>query len=172
MSKQHAAPTRTASLCRTRLGWVYLERTTRGLSRVDLPAKVKPRSPAGPGARFVEDSLLAKASELIRRYCEGEVVSFDLPLDLEAVPLGMRALLTAARRIPYGRTRSYGWVAARAGRPRAARAAGQAMARNPLPLIIPCHRVIGADGSLVGYGGGLALKRRLLELERAALKGR
>jgi len=172
MSKQHVASTRAATLCRTKLGWVYLERTAKGLSRVDLPAKAKPPRPAGRDATFMEDSLLAKASELIRRYCKGHVVTFDLPLDLGGVPPAMRELLAAARRIPYGQTRSYSWVAGRAGRPRAARAAGQAMARNPLPLVIPCHRVIGADGSLVGYGGGLTLKRRLLKLECAALKGR
>jgi O-6-methylguanine DNA methyltransferase len=76
----------------------------------------------------------------------------------------------ACRRIPPGETRSYAWLAAAAGRPRAVRAAGQAMARNPWALIIPCHRVIGSDGGLHGYGaGGLKVKARLLEMERAGL---
>ena len=74
----------------------------------------------------------------------------------------------ACQSIPRGETRSYAWLATQAGRPGALRAAGQAMAHNPIPILIPCHRVIGSDGSLYGYGGGLKLKQRLLDLERAA----
>ena len=71
------------------------------------------------------------------------------------------------RTIPYGETRSYGWVASHLGLPKAARAVGQALGRNPLPIIIPCHRVISSDGGLGGFGGGLGLKESLLRLERA-----
>jgi O-6-methylguanine DNA methyltransferase len=71
------------------------------------------------------------------------------------------------REIPYGQTRSYGWLAARAGKPQAARAVGQAMAANPWPIIVPCHRVVSSNGHLGGYGGGLGMKERLLRLEGA-----
>ena len=88
-----------------------------------------------------------------------------MPLDLAGLPPFHEKVLAAARRISYGRTATYGELAARAGSPRAARAVGQAMAHNPVPLIIPCHRVLAAGGRLGGYGGGLDLKRRLLGLE-------
>ncbi len=87
------------------------------------------------------------------------------PLDLTAVPAFSRRVLEAARRIPPGQVRTYGQLAREVGRPGAARAVGQAMARNPVCPLVPCHRVVGADGSLTGFGGGLALKRRMLALE-------
>jgi O-6-methylguanine DNA methyltransferase len=80
-----------------------------------------------------------------------------------------RAVLTAIQKIPFGETRSYGWVARAIGKPRASRAVGQALGANPIPIIIPCHRIIASDGSLGGYGGGLPLKRKLLTLEGAML---
>ena len=89
----------------------------------------------------------------------------DVTLDVEGVAPFTLAAWEACVRIPKGETRSYGWLAAEAGRPGAARAAGQAMARNRFPPLVPCHRVIGSTGSLHGYGGGLALKARLLEAE-------
>ena len=95
----------------------------------------------------------------------------EIALDLEDAPPFFAAAWEACRRIPPGETRSYRWLAAEAGRPLAARAAGQAMARNRLALVIPCHRVIGSDGDLHGYGaGGLAVKAQLLEIERAQVK--
>ena len=97
----------------------------------------------------------------------GEPGTTSRTRDNGAAGVSRRALL-AARSIPYGQTRSYGWLAARAGSPAAARAAGQAMARNPIPLLIPCHRVLGAEGALTGFGGGLRTKRALLELEGVA----
>ena len=92
--------------------------------------------------------------------------SFDLPLDPRGTSFQRRvwAALTA---IPWGETRTYAQIAAAVGSPRAVRAVGQANHRNPIPILIPCHRVVGADGTLTGYGGGLELKRKLLELEGA-----
>ena len=90
--------------------------------------------------------------------------TFDLPLDPRGTAVELR-VWAALRTIPYGETRSYGAIAAAIGSPRAARAVGMANHRNPLPILIPCHRVIGADGSLTGYAGGMAAKRRLLVLE-------
>ena len=90
----------------------------------------------------------------------------DLTLDIDDAPKFHRAAWEACRSIPLGETRSYAWLAAQAGRPRAYRAAGQAMARNRVVLVVPCHRVIGSDGGLQGYGaGGLAVKDRLLKIE-------
>ena len=89
----------------------------------------------------------------------------DVPLDVEGVTPFILSAWQACVRIPKGETRSYGWLAAEAGSPMAARAAGQAMARNRFPPLVPCHRVIGSTGSLHGYGGGLELKARLLEAE-------
>lgn len=102
-------------------------------------------------------------------YFAGKARRFDVDIDLSEVPPFRRAVLRAARRVPYGRTASYVDLARAAGSPAAARAAGSAMANNPLPLIIPCHRIIRADGSLGGFGSpeGVKDKERLLRLEKA-----
>lgn len=112
-----------------------------------------------------DDGCLAEAARQLGAYFVGERTSFDLPLRPRGTPFQLR-VWEALREIPHGETISYGEVARRVGRPGAARAAGAATGRNPLPIIVPCHRVIGADGSLVGFGGGLDRKRALLELER------
>ena len=101
-------------------------------------------------------------------YFAGDFHALDaIPLDFAGAPPFHAAAWTACRQIPPGETRSYRWLAAAAGSPQASRAAGQAMARNPWPLVVPCHRVIGSAGKLHGYGaGGLTVKARLLEMER------
>jgi len=107
----------------------------------------------------------------LRRYFAGERVRFRFALgDKGATPF-QRAVWRALRRIPYGEVRSYGWVAKAVGRPRAARAVGRACGANPWPIVVPCHRVIAADGSLGGYSAGLRWKRLLLGLEGASLAG-
>jgi methylated-DNA-[protein]-cysteine S-methyltransferase len=106
-----------------------------------------------------------QAERQIREYLRGRRRALTVRLDLTALPRFQKKVLLAARRILYGRTATYGEVAVRAGRPRAARAVGQAMARNPVPLAVPCHRVVAAGGGLGGFGGEAALKRRLLALE-------
>jgi methylated-DNA-[protein]-cysteine S-methyltransferase len=98
-------------------------------------------------------------------YFAGELTTFDVPLAAVGTPF-QRSVWAALRRIPYGETRSYGQLAQALGRPEAVRAVGAANGANPLGIIVPCHRVVGADGSLTGYGGGLDRKRFLLELER------
>lgn len=97
-------------------------------------------------------------------------MALDYPLDVKGTPFQLRVWKTV-KRIPYGKTRSYGWIARRVGKPRAARGVGQAMASNPVVLIIPCHRVIRGDGTIGGYGGKVWLKRKLLELEGVLVKG-
>jgi methylated-DNA-[protein]-cysteine S-methyltransferase len=117
------------------------------------------------------DDLLRQLAGDLEEYFAGESVDFGrYEVDISGRPPFLRRALRAARRIPRGQVRSYAWLAAAAGNPRAARAAGQAMARNPAPIIIPCHRVIASDGSLGGFGGGLEMKRRLLALEGALLE--
>jgi methylated-DNA-[protein]-cysteine S-methyltransferase len=101
----------------------------------------------------------------LQRYALGESVDFSVELDPPAATPFLRCVWDATVQIPRGETRSYGWLAASVGLPRAARAVGLAMQRNPLPIIVPCHRVVAWDGKLGGYGGGLDLKRKLLQLE-------
>ena len=121
------------------------------------------------GAEGARDAsaLLDAAEAQLREYFARTRRTFDLPLDPRGTAFELR-VWAALRTIPYGETRSYGTIAAAIGSPRAARAVGMANHRNPLPILIPCHRVIGADGSLTGYAGGLAAKRRLLALEGIA----
>jgi methylated-DNA-[protein]-cysteine S-methyltransferase len=115
---------------------------------------------------------LRQAETELHEYLRGERREFTVPLDLGHRSVFTRQVLAACRRIPYGKTCSYGELAQQSGYPGAARAVGQVMARNPLPLLIPCHRVIRADGALGGFGRGLAVKRRLLRLEDNAIGGR
>ena len=102
-------------------------------------------------------------------YFEGRRHAFDLELDLRAIPDFNVRVLRELARVPYGQTTTYGTLAARAGVPTAARAVGTVMNRNRIPIVLPCHRVIGANGKLVGYAGGLDVKERLLRLEGALL---
>jgi methylated-DNA-[protein]-cysteine S-methyltransferase len=104
------------------------------------------------------------AADQLRAYFAGELREFDLPLAPPGTPF-QREVWDALRTVPYGRTVSYSELAAAVGRPGAARAVGAANGRNPIAIVIPCHRVIGAAGALTGYGGGIERKRRLLDLE-------
>jgi methylated-DNA-[protein]-cysteine S-methyltransferase len=108
----------------------------------------------------------AEAAAQLQEYFAGQRTDFDLPLTLAGTPF-QRQVWDALRAIPYGRTVSYGQLAQRLGRPSAARAVGLANGRNPVGIIVPCHRVVGAGGALTGYGGGLERKRQLLDLERS-----
>jgi methylated-DNA-[protein]-cysteine S-methyltransferase len=102
-------------------------------------------------------------------YFEGRRREFDLPLDLRGRSEFSRVVLDQLALVPFGEVTTYGQLAARSGRPRAARAVGTIMNRNPIPIVLPCHRVVGSTGSLVGYGGGLERKRLLLDLEDAPI---
>ena len=159
-------------LCETKVGWIGLAFSARGLWGTTTP------QPSGEAALWGVTALGATepASEaqegnlpqLLRDYAEGKPVRFDdVSIDWEGVTPFRRRVLEETRRIPLGETRSYKWLAERVGKQGAARAVGQAMATNPFPVIIPCHRVVASDGSLGGYGGGLEVKERLLRLEGA-----
>lgn len=113
---------------------------------------------------------LRNAVRELRAYFAGELRQFSLPLAPVGTPFQLD-VWNALRAIPYGETRSYGELAARIGRPSAVRAVGAANGANPLPIVVPCHRVIGSNGSLTGFGGGIPLKQALLELERDTRDG-
>jgi len=178
--RNDTVPTETIHISIFKHGrWLIgLAATKNGLARIAFPARSKRSFLADinrrfPGARIValqgaarEARVLTEAQRQITEYLAGRRRDFALKLDLSRMTPFQRRALEATRRIPYGKTASYGEIAGRIGSPRAARAVGGAQNRNPLPLCIPCHRVIGADGSLVGFGGGLKLKSFLLELER------
>lgn len=119
------------------------------------------KSTVSPSARRWK----VKAQKELRSYLRGHTKSFSTPCDLSGLPSFTHAVLKAATEIPYGEVRSYRWLARRLGKPKAARAVGNALARNPIPIMIPCHRVVRSDGQLGGYSLGLDLKERLLKLE-------
>ncbi|CAL9620956.1 methylated-DNA--[protein]-cysteine S-methyltransferase [Streptomyces sp. NPDC057837] len=114
-----------------------------------------------------DDTLFAETEEQLKAYFAGELREFTVPLRLTGTPF-QRLVWEELRRIPYGETRTYGRLAAALGSPTASRAVGLANGRNPVGIIVPCHRVIGANGGLTGYGGGLERKQRLLDFERGA----
>jgi methylated-DNA-[protein]-cysteine S-methyltransferase len=121
------------------------------------------------GAEIVEDAgRTAEVRRQLDEYFAGERREFDLALAPEGTPFE-RAVWAELAKIPFGETRSYGEIAEVLGRPGAARAVGRANGANPIPIVVPCHRVIGSDGSLTGFGGGLDAKFRLLELEGGGL---
>lgn len=144
---------------RSPVGWITLVSQASGLCSLRF-GRVAPR-----GARLDLEMNRAAMGQ-VREYFEEARKSFDLPLDLEGTPFQL-AVWNALREIPYGETRSYGEIAQRIGRPGAARAVGAANHDNPVAIVVPCHRVIGSDGSLTGYAGGLDLKARLLAFEGA-----
>jgi len=136
-----------------------VEATARGISRVGLGRGAKPATAA---ARRLVD----QAREEIHEYLRGQRAFFRVPVDLAPVPDFQRRVLEAAGDIPFGEGRPYAWVASRIGHPRAVRAVGTALGKNPVPLILPCHRVWRSDGSVGGYIFGTAVKDRLTALER------
>ncbi len=141
---------------------VWFEDHRLGQPRVADAAWTHARDATGTAAQRV----LAEARAQLETYLAGERTTFDLPLAPKGSPFQRRVWM-ALRDIPFGETISYGELARRIGDARLVRAVGGANARNPIPVIVPCHRVIGADGSLVGFGGGLERKRWLLEHEGA-----
>jgi len=116
------------------------------------------------GRASASNALLRRAVEQLRAYFAGELREFDLALDMQGTAFQQEVWRELCS-IPYGATRSYGFVAQAIGRPKAVRAVGAANGQNPVPIVVPCHRVIGAGGGLTGFGGGLPLKKFLLDLE-------
>jgi len=159
------------AVAETAAGWIGLLFSPRGLMELHYPLPSRDQALASSRARLPEAPVLADTSwggvkEQLRRYYAGQVVHFDVPFDLSRHTPFQRLVWDVTFGIPYGETRSYAWVAAEIGSPQAYRAVGSAMAANPIPIIIPCHRVLRSDGSLGGYGGGLTMKQRLLAMEK------
>jgi methylated-DNA-[protein]-cysteine S-methyltransferase len=160
------------AIFKTPSGWMGILGSPAGLVRITLPqpSEVKAISLLGDNLNRAKPSA-SRFNDLIKRfqtYFSGHKADFPDILDLSEATSFQREVWEIARRIPYGQTRSYAWVAGQIGKPEAARAVGQALGKNPLPIIIPCHRVLGSNGSLGGYSGGLEMKKYLLTLEKKA----
>jgi len=164
-----AAPVIHWDMIETPIGPLYLAVTDAGLSRVGFH---QPQAAffalLDPLARTERDpGAVKQAARQLREYFAGRRTIFDLALDWGRVGAFQRRVLEAALTIPVGKTLSYRQVAQAIGKPKSSRAVGQALARNPIPVVVPCHRVLGSDGSLHGYAGGLERKAILLRLEGA-----
>ncbi len=147
------------------IGSLVIVQSDKGVCRIQLPSEVD-----DPAFSIMESSedirLLQPVCDELIAYFDDRLQQFTVPLDLQTTPFRKQAL-DEVKRIPYGETASYKEIAERMGNPKAVRAVGGANAHNPIPIIIPCHRVIAHDGSLGGYGGGLKMKKYLLKLENA-----
>lgn len=150
------------------VGPLLLAADDAALVAIEFPSS---RHPVARGADWVEgdNAVLARTRVQLGEYFAGSRTTFELPLGPRGTEF-QRGVWQALAGIPYGETISYAQLASRVGNPSAMRAVGAANGRNPLPIVLPCHRVIGADGSLTGFGGGLPTKQFLLELEGALLR--
>lgn len=153
-------------------GWMAILGSARGLVSIALPRS---------SAEAAIDSLCGETEQAtlsperfsglakrLQDYFNGKKVSFPDELDMSSATPFQQKVWQAAKSIEYGKTASYGWLAKKIGKPGAARAVGQAMSRNPLPIIVPCHRVISSNGNLGGFSDGLEMKKRLLQIEAAS----
>ena len=136
------------------------------VQRIEFPKNGKPGDP-GPDWSKLAQGPLEEAARQLREYFAGQRTAFELPLAPDGTTFQKR-VWRELQEIPYGETISYGELARRAGNAKASRAVGAANGANPIPIVIPCHRVIGANGKLTGFGGGLPIKEALLALERVA----
>ena len=150
-------------------GWVVVAASNQGIARIMIGASTEAEAEGqllNETHAVGSQSGLSEAVSLLTRYFKGMHVNFNLDLDLSAGTRFQIAAWQTARQIAYGAVQSYSWIAREIGKPKAARAVGQAMGANPVSIIVPCHRVVRSDGELGGYSGGLNWKRQLLALER------
>jgi methylated-DNA-[protein]-cysteine S-methyltransferase len=169
-TQRSGSAARAATVIASPVGPLFLAATEAGLTQLRFVAQPN-ADQAGATAQCAAGHILREVEEQLAQYFAGRRRSFDLPL----APGGTEFQVATWHElcaIPYGETLSYRELARRLGKPQAVRAVGSANGANPVSIIVPCHRVIGSDGSLVGYGGGLDTKRRLLELEGVPLVGR
>lgn len=154
----------------TSLGWIGVASGDAGLARITLPRPDRPAAEsevrAGLGPIEEDEAVFAPVRDQFELFLRGELTQFDLTYDDRDLSEFTRRIYECCRAIPPGQVLTYAELAAEAGRPGAARAVGRAMATNPWPIAIPCHRVVGSDGTLRGYGGGLPMKAALLSFER------
>jgi O-6-methylguanine DNA methyltransferase len=156
----------------SQIGTVWVASTESGICKISLGAEQSGAFLSwlfrriGGGRPREEPLLMTRAVSQLREYLSGSRRLFELPLDVRGTVF-QRAVWSQVVRIPYGATATYGDIAQLVGRPKSSRAVGAAVGANPLPIVVPCHRVIGADGSLTGFGAGLDVKEALLRLEGA-----
>ena len=155
------------------IGPLLVAATERGLARIFFDAEPElhlERLAQTYGPRVLRSAAsVASAHRQLDEYFAGGRSSFELNVDLRGAAPFAQHVLDELARVPYGQTTTYGTLAAKVGSPRSARAVGMVMNRNPIPIVLPCHRVVGSNGSLTGYAGGLDVKERLLRLEGAIL---
>jgi methylated-DNA-[protein]-cysteine S-methyltransferase len=158
-------------LADTPVGTILVAKSDHGLCRISFDPEPEREAEALARAFGARVLRVSRPVDEVRRqldeYFEGKRTEFELDVDLRPATPFTRTVLERLVRVPHGEVTTYGELAREAGRPRAARAVGTVMNRNPIPIVLPCHRVIGANGALVGYGGGLDRKRLLLSLEGA-----
>jgi methylated-DNA-[protein]-cysteine S-methyltransferase len=152
-------------------GWMGVAESSKGIHTIVLPKRSKraveselraqSHAPVQPGG----SARLEAGRRQLLDYLAGKRDTFDVPLDLSYGTIFQRQVWRTLQRVPYGKLRSYQWIAARVGGPHYARAVGNAVGANPLPIMIPCHRIVAHDASLGGFSGGLPMKRKLLSLE-------
>lgn len=153
-----------ASTFKTPWGWVTITASEKGVTSIDLSPSARPTRESQTGDDGAA-SIVTEAQAQLLAYLDGTRREFSLPVDWSAGTPFQRKVWKAIRRIPYGRVRSYQWVAMRVGGKQYARAVGMALGANPVPIVVPCHRIVAHDGSLGGFSCGLPVKRRLLSLE-------
>jgi methylated-DNA-[protein]-cysteine S-methyltransferase len=143
----------------------WIDANEHGVTGLRLERRGRASSAHGPGAVW-----RTRAVKELRAYFAGRLTAFSVPCDISALPFFTQTVLRFIAKIPYGETRSYRWIAQKLGNPNASRAVGNALARNPLPIIIPCHRVVRADGSIGPFALGSEWKKKLLSLEKRRAK--
>lgn len=149
----------------TAWGWVTITASEKGVTSIDLSSSDHRAPRQSPVGVDVAASIVNEARAQLVSYMDGARREFSFPVDWSVGTAFQRKVWKAIARIPYGRVRSYQWVAMRVGGKQYARAVGMALGANPVPIVVPCHRIIAHDGSLGGFSGGLPMKRRLLNLE-------
>jgi len=152
------------SIFNTPWGWVQVTASEKGVTSIDLSISDRTAREFRAGAEAAA-SIVEEAQAQLLAYIDGRRREFSLPVDWSAGTPFQRKVWKAITRIPYGRVRSYQWVAMRVGGKQYARAVGMALGANPVPIVVPCHRIVAHDGSLGGFSCGLPMKRRLLSLE-------
>jgi len=165
---------KTTTIFETCYGWIGLEKSAFGISRSTLPMYSyescrRVLNEFGSTSNR-DDKAFVELKSQLKSYFSGSIVNFDdVELDTDSCTPFFRKAWQVCRDIPYGETRTYKWIAEKSGHPNAARAAGQAMAKNRFPILVPCHRVLGSNGRLTGYGNGtkqLSLKAALIQIEQ------
>ena len=160
-----------AMIFRSPWGWMGLAESPKGIQAIVLPRRSKRaveselRAQLGEPLQQEQSARLEEASRQLLDYLAGRRNTFDVPLDLSQGTSFQRQVWRTLQRVPYGKLRSYQWIAARVGGRHYARAVGNAVGANPIPIVIPCHRIVAHDASLGGFSGGLSIKRKLLALE-------